>query len=284
MDYHQAQKSSFVRRPALRKQSGFTLVELLVVIAIIAVLISILLPALNKARRAAQAVACASQMRQIGLSIALYGNQFKNYIVPIGPDTTIAGWDNANWITILAGSNCGPYKDQIIGAGGISLRGPSPLYRCPGDDSVPASTIAGSGVYIAGLGTSYFGNFRVMYDATASGGQGMPATTLYYAGPWKFSAFHNSAYRILLVEKTMADASTFIGITSTTARDRIYNHLTGATNIATRHGSSGLSSNVLFLDGHVEPMGLKDLQQPAIDSNLAGSVKDVKPLWGTGPS
>ncbi len=94
------------------KRRGFTLIELLVVIAIIAILAAILFPVFAKAREKARQSSCQSNLKQLGLAVLQYTQDFDERL-PSGDCQFWRNWDIF----------CEPYlKNQQI-------------YQCPSHSS-----------------------------------------------------------------------------------------------------------------------------------------------------
>lgn len=69
----------------IKNKHVFSLIELLVVVAIIAILVSVLLPALGQAREKAREIACAANMKQIGVAINSYAGDYNGFPPQIDP-------------------------------------------------------------------------------------------------------------------------------------------------------------------------------------------------------
>jgi len=98
-----------MRAHGAARRRAFTLVELLVVIGIIALLISILLPALSKAKEAANTAACMANLRSIGQAMQTYVGDYRGWIPGSGNTSASHIWlDGASFALKpgISATNC----------------------------------------------------------------------------------------------------------------------------------------------------------------------------------
>ncbi len=216
-----------------RRPGGFTLIELLVVIAIISLLVSVLLPSLRKAKELARSTICKSNLRNVGLAMLLYAEEYDGWTPVVYDDT------NVRWHERL-------YLDDFVGED----RDGSSIFLCP---SHPP--------------------YEKNYDPTTTGFKGEGAaygfrgSRAYYRSTGNFT-ISGSQYQLLRGAITDPTGE----IKFNTPSDFIYvmdsrhNYWSlvkeqwyylrvwgnGGENVHMRHNSR---ANFLFGDGHVEQLG-----------------------------
>jgi prepilin-type N-terminal cleavage/methylation domain-containing protein len=110
---------------------GFTLMELLVVIAILAILAAILLPVLSQAKDRAMRIQCASNLRQWGLAVTLYGSDNQECF-PV--NATADGASGFSWMGLSLNTNFYPNYLHPNRPGTVTQpRNQQDVIYCPAD-------------------------------------------------------------------------------------------------------------------------------------------------------
>jgi len=155
--------STRLSRRIRQTDGAFTLVELLVVIGIIAVLIAVLLPALGRARKQSQAVACMSNMRQLGTGLVMFTGEHRGFLPK--------AWFNARpYVTLptagpggrdvqpqdYAASDNWGYRFPMYGwdyvlLGYVSRNGGKQVFACPSDTDPQLRGVADFGLAASSL-------------------------------------------------------------------------------------------------------------------------------------
>jgi prepilin-type N-terminal cleavage/methylation domain-containing protein/prepilin-type processing-associated H-X9-DG protein len=254
---------SLRKQHQMRRRKGFTLVELLVVIGIIALLVAMLLPALNKARRAAKTVLCGSNLRQCALGLQLYAHDNGGNI-PIYKS-------NAGAVQMWAYFLMLGYNTNEQPTGKTYVQNNAAL--CPetiGYDELtnlsntnPILGVRSYGIFVADPVSS----LPVFRDFLLKKNLG-PTWDFYYS---KVTRLQTPPTETILLADSLRDPAALPPLSQCGAfRDQDYGPRNAGC-IHTPHSNGMGMANVTFFDGHVDLLSPRQLRK--------GTASQIKRIW-----
>jgi prepilin-type N-terminal cleavage/methylation domain-containing protein/prepilin-type processing-associated H-X9-DG protein len=243
-----------------RKQAGFTLIELLVVIAIIAILAAILFPVFARARENARRASCQSNLKQIGLGLMQYTQDYDEKLPHCRMDNSSF---DSNGETIAA-----PVVWTILVQPYVKS---TQLFTCP-SNAKGKTRMRETGTSDANfISVSYIANsLATDSDPVPSWGGDPPmsivGTTL--KGGVSVASIESPTQVLLVMENSGTSIAGYIGsyVSLTDGADDFTNHL-------------GLT-NFLFCDGHVKAMKMRPTVVPVNMWNVSNGPRGNVNLLG----
>lgn len=245
------------------RKRGFTLIELLVVIAIIAILAAILFPVFAKAREAARATSCRSNLKQIATSYLMYSQDYDEMLPAARINAAASGatcdevFNSSHW-SGWVGNVLQPYVKN----GGV--------WKCPSDvgrDNEGTSTDcrADPRYFRIGYGYNYSGT-----GGGARGGSGGYPHLAQFSGsanrPAEFAIIWDSS-------NPWSDGNNLYN--RDVAQYNRKNYAYGA-----RHSEQ---LNVAFMDGHVKSYRLDQMKLGQFFNFADNDARIIAPVTGVWP-